>query len=234
MNSLIETISSKFYLTFVYEDRWEFFLDGLIMTIILTLGAFILGTLFGIIMCALKLSKLKWLKKLGNLINSLLIEIPTTVILLIFAYLIFANSSLSSTIIAIIALCMKEGAYMTDIFYTAINNVEKGESEAARSLGLSKTQTFFHITLPQAIKTAMPVYKNQFVTTLQETSVVGYIAIQDLTRASNIVTSRTLDAMFGLIAISIIYLLIGYIATSLLSLFEKEHHLGGGSVNDRD
>lgn len=92
---------------------------------------------------------------------------------------------------------------------------------------MSKLQCFIHVVFPQAVANAMPVYKNRFVITLQETSIVGYLAIQDLTRASNIVTSRTLDAFFGLIVISLLYLIIGWITGGLLDLISHKKHLGG-------
>lgn len=232
MSEFLDFISSKFYYTFIYEDRWSMFLSGLVLTLTLVAGAFILGTILGVIITALKHTKIKWLKKLVNAINWFVIEIPTTVLLLIFAYLIFNKSSLSTVVISIFAFSLKAGAYMADIFTSALQSVNSGENEAARSLGLSKMQAFFSVTLPQAVKNALPVYQNQFVLTLQDTSVVGYIALQDLTRASNIVTSRTYDAIFPLITVSIIYILVGFIATKLLALLAKEHHLKGGDFID--
>lgn len=233
MTALIDSISNKFYLTFVVQNRYIFFTEGLMVTLILTLGSFVFGTLFGFVMSGCKYSKHKFWRRFAKIVNGLLVQIPTVVILLLCAYVVFAESSLSNLWIAIIALSLKTGAYMTDIFYSAVASVIDGEIEAARSLGLSRRKAFWSIVFPQAFRNALPVYKNQFVTTLQETSIVGYIALQDLTRASDIVTSRTLDAMFGLIAISIAYLLIGAIGTSLLSLLGREKHLGG-DANDKN
>ena len=110
---------------------------------------------------------------------------------------------------------------------SALMTVSIGEIEAARTLGMNKRKTFFHVIFPQALTTALPLFKNQFISTLQETSIVGYLAIMDLTRASSIITSRTLDAFFGLICVSIMYLVIGYAGRSLLGLLGKRKHIGG-------
>ncbi len=221
------SIASKFYMTFIYEQRWRFFLDGFWMTLLLTLSSFIFGTLLGMLLCRLKLSKYAVVRKTVNLIISLFVQLPTMVLLMVFVYIIFGSAPLSVVVIVIFGLTIKAACYMADIFHTAVTAVDSGEAEAAQTLGMSKLQVFRYITFPQAVTSALPVYKNQFVITLQETSIVGYVAIQDLTRASDIVTARTLDAMFGLLVVSILYLLIGWVATSLLGLLGHTKHLGG-------
>ena len=223
----MEELKNRIYLTFIFQDRWKFFLEGLGITLLLTIGSFILGSLFGAGFCALKTSRNKVVRKVTNAVISFLVQLPTLVLLMLFVYILFGETSLSVTIVVLLGLTLKAGAYLSDIFYTAVTAVNSGEVEAAHTLGLSRVQVFRYITLPQAITTAMPVYKNQFVITLQETSIVGYLAIMDLTRASEIVTSRTYDALFGLIFISIIYLLIGYLGNLLLNLLGKKKHLGG-------
>ena len=227
MDTFLEDLFSLLYVTFIYEDRWKFFLEGFGMTLLLTLSAFILGSLFGALLCALKLSRRRWIQKIANGFVSLLVQLPTLVLLMIFVYIIFGSVPLSVVVIVIMGLTLKAGAYLADIFYSAVTSVEKGEIEAAHTLGMSKFQTFRYITLPQAISSALPIYKNQFIITLQETAIVGYLAIVDLTRASDIVSARTLNAMFGLIVISVLYLLIGWAGNSLLSLLGHQKHLGG-------
>lgn len=197
------------------------------MTLLLTLSSFILGSLFGALLCALKLSRRRWIQKIANGFVSLLVQLPTLVLLMIFVYIIFGSVPLSVVVIVIMGLTLKAGAYLADIFYSAVTSVDKGEIEAAHTLGMSKFQTFRYITLPQAISSALPIYKNQFIITLQETAIVGYLAIVDLTRASDIVSARTLNAMFGLLVISVLYLLIGWAGNSLLSLLGHQKHLGG-------
>lgn len=227
MDTFLEDLFSLLYVTFIYEDRWKFFLEGFGMTLLLTLSSFILGSLFGALLCALKLSRRRWIQKISSVFVSLLVQLPTLVLLMIFVYIIFGSVPLSVVVIVIMGLTLKAGAYLADIFYSAVTSVDKGEIEAAHTLGMTKFQTFRYITLPQAISSALPIYKNQFIITLQETAIVGYLAIVDLTRASDIVSARTLNAMFGLLVISVLYLLIGWAGNSLLSLLGHQKHLGG-------
>src|SRR5574344_264511 len=227
MDAFLEDFFSLLYVTFIYEDRWKFFLNGFGMTLLLTLSSFILGSLFGALLCALKLSRRRWIQKIANGFVSLLVQLPTLVLLMIFVYIIFGSVPLSVVVIVILGLTLKACAYLADIFYSAVYSVDKGEIEAAHTLGMTKFQTFRYITLPQAISSALPIYKNQFIITLQETAIVGYLAIVDLTRASDIVSARTLNAMFGLLVISVLYLLIGWAGNSLLSLLGHQKHLGG-------
>lgn len=221
------TLYDRFYSTFIYEERYRYFIDGLKMTLLLTLASFILGCLVGIGFCALKKSRHSILRKIANVVTNFFVQLPTMVLLMVFVYIIFGSSGLSLILIVIFALTIKAGAFLSEIFFSAIETVNVGEIEAARTLGMSKRQAFFHVILPQSVTAAMPVFKNQFISTLQETSVVGYLAVMDLTRASSIVTSRTLDALFGLIVVSIIYLVIGYVGQVLLSLLDKRTHIGG-------
>lgn len=223
---MTESIKNKLFITFLYENRWKLFADGLWTTLLLTVASFAFGILLGAAFAAMKLSKRKWIRTIANFVTGVLIQLPTMVILMIFAYVIFGNV-FSVEVIAIIGLTIKSGSYIGDIIHTAILSVNAGEAEAARSLGMTAWQTFRFVTLPQAVKKGLPLFKNQFVITLQETSIVGYLAIQDLTRASSIVTSRTYDALFGLISVSLLYLIIGAIGSGLIGLLDREKHIGG-------
>ena len=227
MKSFFEELYKQIYVTFLYEDRWKFFLDGLWMTLLLTFSSFVLGTILGILLCKLKISKKKWVRRISGAITSVFIQIPTMVLLMLFVYVVFGSSALPVVAIVIIALTIKAGCYMSDIFYTSVNTVNQGEIEAARTLGMTRMQAFRYVTLPQTIENVLPVYKNQFVSTLQETSVVGYIAVLDLTRASDVVSSRTFDALFALLAVTLIYLVIGWTVEGLIGLAGKKKHLGG-------
>lgn len=225
----MEELLNRIYLSFIFQDRWKFFVEGLGITLLLTAGSFVIGSLLGAAFCALKTSRHGFVRKATGAVISFLVQLPTLVLLMLFVYIFFGDTSLSVTIVVMLGLTLKAGAYLSDVFYTAVTAVNSGEIEAAHTLGLSRVQVFRYITLPQAITTALPIYKNQFVITLQETSVVGYLAVMDLTRASEVVTSRTYDALFGLIFVSILYLLIGYLGNLLLSLLGREKHLGGDS-----
>lgn len=217
----------KFYFTFINGNNYKFFLEGLKITLILTLGSFIFGALLAVGICVLERSKSNVVSKVTKLISNFFVQLPTMVMLMIFVYIIFGSSGLNIIIVVIMALTIKAASYLAEIFSTAIGTVSVGEIEAARTLGMSKWKSFKHVVLPQAVKAALPLCKNQFIATMQETSVVGYLAVMDLTKASSVVTARTLDAFFGLIAISALYLILGYIGTSLLGLLGIEKHIGG-------
>ena len=196
-------------------------MDGLRSTLILTFVSFILGTAFAILICVMQRSNNRILKKAGVVIASALREIPTMVLLMIMVYIIFGRSSLPLMLVVSAGLTLKAGSYLSEIFNTALDTVENGEIEAARTLGMNKWQAFYYIALPQTVERAMPLYMNQFISTMQETSVVGYLAIVDLTKAASIVSSRTLDAFFGIIFITIIYFLIGLVVKMAVRLLES-------------
>jgi len=160
-------------------------------------------------------------------INGFLVQIPTLILMMIFLYIIFSDTGLSTVVVCIIGLTLKSSAYLSDIFYSAVLTVDKGEVEAARALGMNKTQAFLKVTLPQAVNNAISIYQNQFVMALQESSIVGALSVEELTKVSSIITSRTLDAMFCLICVSIIYILIGAFGTALFGYINKQKHLGG-------
>ena len=227
MAEFYDELYKQIYITFIYESRWRFFVDGFWTTLLLTFSSFILGTLIGILFCKLKMSGSRWVRGVMKAFTSLLIQIPTLVLLMLFVYIIFGSISLPVVISVIIGLTLKTGCYMADIFGTAVETVAPGEVEAARTLGMTRFQSFRYIILPQTVKTALPVYKNQFISCLQETSVVGYLAIMDLTRASDIVSARTFDALFALLAVTLIYLIIGWGVGALINLAERKKHLGG-------
>ena len=220
-------IANKFYKTFIFEDRYLFFVRGLKMTLLLTAASFILGVLLGVAFCALRRCRSAAVRKITEILVHFFVQLPTMVLLMVFVYIIFGSSALSITVIVIFGLTIKAGAYLSEVFCTALDTVSPGEIEAARTLGMTAVQTFFHVTLPQAVSAGLPLLKNQFISTMQETSVVGYLAVMDLTRASNVVTMRTMDALFGLIMVSAIYIVLGYIGQALLNLLGIRRHIGG-------
>ena len=229
MEGIFGWLSDKIYDTFISENRYLFFLEGLKSTLLLTLGSFVFGTLIGIILCASQRTKNKAINKIGKFIIHALIEIPTMVLLMIMVYVIFGYSAIPVAWIVVVGLTLKAGAYMSEIFNTALSTVDGGEIEAARTLGMSNWQAFKNITLPQTVERALPLYMNQFIATMQETSVVGYLAIVDLTRAASIITSRTLDAFFGIITVTIIYFIIGFIVKKLFNLLISKSRKGATS-----
>lgn len=222
---MLDIIWKKIYDTFIYDDRYLFFVSGLKVTLLLTLTSFILGTAVGVLLCAASRSKQAWLRKTAAVLVSLFTEIPTMMLLMIFVYIIFGRSILPVLWIVAIGLTLKAGAYLSVIFSTALETVEGGEIEAARTLGMTRWQAFKYVALPQTVTAALPLYRNQFILSMQETSVVGYLAVVDLTRAASIIQSRTLDAFFGLITVTLIYFLIG--AAAKLAFRVLSDRMGG-------
>ena len=222
---MFQSIWGKINQTFIVDDRYLFFVDGLKVTLLLTLLSFILGTVVGILLCAGSRSSHAGVRKVTKLLMSLFTEIPTMMLLMIFVYIIFGNSALPVIWIVAIGLMFKAGSYLAQIFNSALDTVEEGEIEAARTLGMTRWQAFRYIAFPQTVTAAMPLYKNQFILSMQETSVVGYLAVVDLTRAASIVQSRTLDAFFGLITVTLMYFLIGAVIKCLFNLVSNR--MGG-------
>lgn len=159
------------------------------------------------------------------LVKDLFIRLPTLVLLIVFAYLIFANTSLDTVTLAIFAFAIKTGSYISDIMHGAIETLSKGEIEAGRTQGMSRFTVFRSVVLPQAIQSALPVYKNQLIISMQETSLVGFFAINDLTRASQVITSRTMDPYLSIIITAVAYLLIGACANYLFKFAERQRHI---------
>ena len=215
-----------FYYTFVFENRYTIFLTGLANTLILSVASFICGTFFGILLYRMKCSRSRFLKKAADVITTLLIDTPTMVLLLVFVYVVFGSVSAPLMLIVILALTIKTGSYICEIISTSFETIDKGEIEAARTLGLSRHQAFRYVVLPQIISTGLELYKNQFILNMQETAVVGYIALVDLTRAASIIAARTMDSILGLFAITIVYFIIGYIFKKLFDLMRIRKHIG--------
>ncbi|MGI5881292.1 MAG: amino acid ABC transporter permease [Syntrophomonadaceae bacterium] len=225
MADLIQTVTDSVYLNLIYEDRYLFLIKGFGMTLYLTVMTFLLGTLIGALFCRLRFSKNPTISKTVTWLKTLFIRLPTLVLLIIFVYLLFADTTIDTVSLAILAFAIKTGSYISDIMSSAMETVDKGEIEAGRTLGMSRFMVFRLVTLPQAIKNALPVYKNQLIITLQETSLVGFLAVNDLTRASQIITSRTLDPYLSIIITAMAYLLIGAFSGMLFKLVDKEKHL---------
>jgi len=144
--------------------------------------------------------------------------IPQVVMLMLMFYVVFSSSSLSGIAVSVITFSMIFGAYTSEMFRASIGSVPKGQTEAGIALGFSRVQTFMNIVLPQALRHVFPVYKGEFIALVKLTSIVGYIAVQDLTKAGDIIRSRTFDAFFPLIVISVVYFLLAWGLSRLLEL----------------
>ena len=227
---LIEYIKKAIYINLIYEDRYELILSGLKATLILTIVSFVAGTLLGMAFCAGKGSRNRVVRTVCGLFTQLMIKLPPLVLLMIFAYLIFVNSSLTPVAIAVVTFTLKCASHLAEMFRTAVDSVSPGEVEAARTLGYSRRQAFFRVVFPQALHQVMPLYKTQFVLTMQDTSVVSLLAIEDMSRAVTVISSRTMDPVAALVITSIVYLLLGFIANRMLSLADRSKHLYSGEA----
>ena len=229
--NLFEDLGNSFYKTFIREDRYLNFLEGLGNTLLITLFATLIGILIGLIIAVVKVSYAQSAKKniflkIANGICSAYVAVirgtPMVVQLMIMYYLVFVSFSADQAIIvAIIAFGINSGAYVSEIVRGGILAVDRGQMEAGRSLGLNYGQTMTNIILPQAIKSILPALGNEFIVLLKETSIVGYIAVVDLTRAADIVRSRTFDAFFSLISIAIVYFILVMGLSALLKRIER-------------
>ena len=143
------------------------------------------------------------------------------VILMLIFYVVFGSVNINPILVATIAFGMNFGAYAAEIFRSGIEGIEKGQMEAGIAMGFNKLKTFIYVILPQTVRRILPIYKGEFISLVKMTSIVGYIAVQDLTKASDIIRSRTFDAFFPLIMIAILYFLISWVLMQALDYLEK-------------
>ncbi|MBO7418712.1 MAG: ABC transporter permease subunit [Bacteroidaceae bacterium] len=213
---LWEGMKESFRKNLIEEDRWRFIVDGLWETIKISILSLLLGTLLAGIVCWMRMSRQRWLRVVASTYIDILRGVPLLVILMLMFYVVLAGSGLSATAVAVVSFALVFAAYVSEIFRTAIKSVGKGQTEAGVALGFTPFQTFIYIVLPQAASAVLPVYKGEAVSLFKNTSIVGYIAIQDLTKASDLIRSRTFDAFFPLIIISIIYFVLAWLLGKLL------------------
>ena len=218
--SFFKSVSESFYNNIILENRYLLILDGLKITIIISILSAIFGTIIGGLICFMKMSKNKFSKGFAGIYISLVRGTPVLVLLMIIFYVVFASVNINPVLVAIIAFGINFGAYVSEMFRTSIDSIDKGQREAGIAAGFTPVQTFINIIMPQAIRQVLPVYKGEFISLVKMTSIVGYIAVQDLTKASDIIRSRTFDAFFPLIMAAVIYILIAWVLTGALSYIE--------------
>ncbi len=216
----------ELYKTIIYDQRYLLILNGLKNTIIITIGALIIGIAIGIIITIVQNNykenkKNKLLYYLANLYVKVIRGTPVLLQLMIIYYIILKSSNVSMIIIGIIAFGINSGAYVSEIFRTGIEAVDKGQMEAGKSLGLKYRQIMNYIILPQAFKISLPALGNEFITLIKETSVAGYIGIIELTKSGDIIASRTYNYFFPLVITALIYLFLTLGITKLLNKLEK-------------
>ncbi len=215
------------YQTLIYDNRYLYFLEGLKNTLIIAFFAVILGIIIGIIISLIrnyhdKTNKLKILNFLAKCYVNIIRGTPVILQLMIIYYVIFASVDINIIIVGILAFGINSGAYVSEIIRAGINSIDKGQLEAGYSLGLNYSKIMRFIIFPQAIKNILPALGNEFITLLKETSVGAYIGIVELTKASDIIASRTYDYFLPLIVVAIIYLLLTIVLSKLVNLMERK------------
>ena len=221
LTSILNGISKSFYNNFIVEDRYMHIVDGLKTTLIITVFAVLLGTLLGGGICWMRMNRHKWLRGIATAYIDIMRGTPVLVMLMIMYYVIFAPVNASGILVAILTFAMNTAAYISEMLRTAIEGIDKGQTEAGLSLGLSKTQTFFYIVLPQAVRSMIPVYQGEVISLLKSTSIVGYIAVMDMTKASDIIRARTFEAFLPLILVAVVYFIIAWLIGLLLKFLSK-------------
>ncbi len=229
----LEEFKKDFYLNFIKDDRWKYIANGLGTTIKITVIAILIGLVIGITTAVIRATYAKehttkygsfgqriyqYVLSLLNFISHVYITVirgtPTVIQLLIIYFVVFASVAVDKTFAAIIAFSINTGAYISEIVRGGIMSVDNGQFEAGRSLGFGYIRTMIYIVMPQAFKNVLPALGNEFIVLLKETSISGYIALEDLTKGADIIRSRTYDPYFPLLGAALIYLLI----VSILSL----------------
>lgn len=215
------SLAESFEKTFIRENRWKLIVQGIGTTVLISLLATILGSILGFGLCLLKLSGNSLAKGFAQVYIRVLQGTPMVVLLMILFYLVFAGSGLDGVWVAVVGFGLNLAAYVCEMIRTGIQSVDRGQTEAALALGYTRTRAFLQIVMPQAARQFLPVFKGEFISLIKMTSVVGYIAVQDLTKMSDIIRSRTYEAFFPLISTAVIYFLIAWLLTSLLKPIER-------------
>jgi His/Glu/Gln/Arg/opine family amino acid ABC transporter permease subunit len=209
----IENLKIKFINNFITDNRWKYLWEGLGVTVKVTFFAVLIGIVLGFTIAVIrsthdKTGKLRILDFLCKVYLTIIRGTPVVVQLLIIYFVIFASVNIDKVLVAIIAFGINSGAYVAEIVRSGIMSIDQGQMEAGRSLGFNYVQTMYHIILPQAFKNVLPALANEFIVLLKETSVSGFIALQDLTKGGDIIRGRTYDALMPLLAVALIYLVI--------------------------
>ena len=226
MSQWIEDLKTRFYLNFIKDDRWHYITRGLGTTVQITIMAVLLGIVIGFIIAIIRSTYDKTGKmKIPNFICRVYLTVirgtPVVVQLLIIYFVVFASVNVGKMFVAVIAFGINSGAYVAEIVRSGIMSIDKGQLEAGRSLGFNYAQTMIYVIIPQAFKNVLPALGNELIVLLKETSVSGYIAMEDLTKGGDIIRSRTYDAMMPLIAVALIYLVIVMFLEFVLGKLER-------------
>ncbi len=235
--AFIENFKSQFDLNFIQKDRWKYLLTGLGHTLEITIFSAVIGIVIGVLIAAVRSSYdkneetlrlrggfsyhfVKFLNFICKLYLTIIRGTPVVVQLLITYFIIFASSS-NGVAVAICAFGINSGAYVAEIFRGGIMSIDEGQFEAGRSIGFNYFQTMKYIILPQMFKAVLPTLLNEFIALLKETSVAGYVAVTDLTKAGSSISASTYSYYMPLLAVALIYLVIVLLLTKLVGSLER-------------
>lgn len=224
--SLINKIADGFYSNFIAGDMYQWLLDGLKNTLLITIFAVILGIIIGFFVAIVRAShdksgSFKILNRLFVIYITVIRGTPVMIQLLFMNFVIFASVSMNKILVGALAFGINSGAYVAETVRSGIMAVDNGQFEAGRSLGLNYRQTMRLIIIPQAFKNVLPALVNEFIALMKETSIIGYIGMQDLTKGAMMIQSRTFDAFWPLLAAAAIYLVLVMVLTACMNKLEK-------------
>lgn len=220
---MFSNVTESFSNNLIVEDRYRMILDGLQVTLLITLFAAVLGTILGGLVCWMRMSRRRWLQQVARVYIDLMRGTPVLVLLMLMYYVVMAPVDATGIVVAIVTFAMNTAAYISEMLRTTIQGIDRGQTEAGLALGFTPRQTFLKIVLPQVVRAVMPVYQGEIISLLKGTSIVGYIAVADMTRASDLIRSRTFDAFFPLIVTAIIYFVMAWLIGLLLqSLVQRQ------------
>lgn len=220
-NAWAADFGADFYKCFIREDRYLLLLKGIGVTIQVSLVAVALGILIGFLVALCHLSNKKLLRAFGGVYTDVIRGTPAVTQLLIIYFVIFASVNIPKWIIAAIAFGINSGAYVSEIIRAGILSVDRGQTEAGRSLGLNESQTMIHIVMPQAVKNIFPALCNEFIVLIKETAIVGYVGLMDLQKAGDFIRSATFSALVPLAGTAVIYYVLIKILTLLFKRIEE-------------
>ncbi len=214
-------VSNTFYRCFIRDDRYMLLLNGIGVTIKVSLLAVALGILIGLLIALCNLSHRRLLRGIGKVYTDVIRGTPSVTQLMIIYFVIFATVQWEKWIIAAIAFGINSGAYVSEIIRAGILSIDKGQTEAGRSLGLNGRQTMLSIVIPQAVKNIFPALCNEFIVLIKETAIVGYVGLVDIQKAGDFIKSATFEAFMPLIGTAVIYFVIIKLLTLGLGVIER-------------
>ena len=204
-SGFFDNFADNFTAAFITENRWQLVVDGLALTCLITLGGFALGSVLALGLCWLSRRRSPAARAFARGYCKLVTGVPVLVWLMILYYVVFASVDLPAPAVAALCFGLQTAASISGVYETGLASVDKGQIEAGLAMGFSHVETFRRIVLPQAAARVWSLYSGQFASLVKETSVVGYIAVQDLTKVSDIIRSRTFQAFFPLLATAVVY-----------------------------